>query len=129
MSLLGELVFAISEIPESLDQTIFVSSFHNNRGNFETANNFYENFKDHILFVESEERYTSQSTPALAGYISTILSENRGMSPEELKQHVFSLATRRNIITRDFILEPDNPPNYRETHEFEISDAYVLNIQ
>ena len=51
------------------------------------------------------------------------------MSPEELKQHVFSLATRRNIITRDFILEPDNPPNYVETHEFEISDAYVLNIQ
>ena len=125
----GELLFAISEIPESLDQTIFVASYFENRGNFETANNFFEEFKDHIIFVESEERYTSHSTPALAGYISTILSENRGMSPEELKQHVFSLATRRNIITRDFILKPDNPPNYGETHEFEISDAYVLNIQ
>ena len=85
----------------------------------------------HLISVDKEfrERYTSHSTPALAGYISTILSENRGMSPEELKQHVFSLATRRNIITRDFILEPDNSPNYGETHEFEISDAYVLNIQ
>ena len=125
----GELIFAINDIPESLDQTIFVASFHNNEGNFETANNFYEKFKDHILFVESNEYFTSQATPALAGYISTILSENRGMSPKELKQYVFGLATQRNIITRDFILEPNNPPNYVESHDIELTGAYVLNIQ
>ena len=52
----GELLFAISEIPEFLDQTIFVASYFENRGNFETANNFFEEFKDHIIFVESEEK-------------------------------------------------------------------------
>ena len=104
-----------------LEHSIFVGSYELNgsiyQGNVDSDH--LSLFLENTIFVP--EISTSHATPKLSGLASTFLSENPNMSAVELKNKIFSLTRKQDIVV--LRAEWDSSIN-----DWEIFEYYTVNV-